>query len=101
MQYIENYVRFEKVLIQNLHIVSVTWSYHNTYFHSIDIFCYIPYERVHVLCLHVKLCIIFCTFFTGYSMLVVATPLLMSPILYIFSRCLDSNPESCRSKQAR
>ncbi len=30
-----------------------------------------------------------------------ATHLFMSPILYIFERCLDSNPESCRSKQAR
>ncbi len=29
-----------------------------------------------------------------------AIPLLMSPIFCIFERCLDSNPESCRSKQA-
>ncbi len=30
------------------------------------------------------------------------TPLLMSPCPFcIFERCLDSNPESCRSKQAR
>ncbi len=27
-----------------------------------------------------------------------ATPMLMSPI-FIYERCLDSNPESCRSKQ--
>ncbi len=31
---------------------------------------------------------------------VLATPLLMSPILY-FERCLNPEPERCRSKQAR
>jgi hypothetical protein len=35
-------------------------------------------------------------FLAGYSVL--ETPLLTAPI---FERCLDSNPESCRSKQAR
>ncbi len=44
---------------------------------SLSLFC----ERVRVVCGH-------------YT-----TLLLMSPILY-FERCLDSNPESCRSKQA-
>ncbi len=43
----------------------------------------------------------FCIFFWRARVCcVLATPLLMSPILYFFERCLDSNPESCRSKQA-
>jgi hypothetical protein len=32
---------------------------------------------------------------------VLVTPLLMSPIFHFFGRCLNPNPESCRSKQAR
>jgi hypothetical protein len=35
------------------------------------------------------------------TLLVLATRLLMLPIFCIFERCLDSNPESCRSKQVR
>jgi hypothetical protein len=42
--------------------------------------------------------LIFFIFMAGLSWLV--TFLLMSLILY-FQRCQDSNPESCRSKQAR
>jgi hypothetical protein len=40
----------------------------------------------------------FCIFLPGFSVL--ATSSLMSPIFY-FERCLDSNPESCRRRQAR
>ncbi len=40
----------------------------------------------------------FFIYLAGQSVL--ATPLLMVPII-IFERCLDWNPDSCRSKQAR
>ena len=44
---------------------------------------------------------ILCVYIFG-ELSVLASPLRMSSILYrIFERCLDSNPESCRSKQAR
>ncbi len=38
-------------------------------------------------------------FLVGYSVCV--TPLLMSPMLHFFERCLVSNPNRCRSKQGR
>ncbi len=38
--------------------------------------------------------------FRVFCCLMVDHSLLMSPILCFFERCLDSNPESCQSKQA-
>ncbi len=47
------------------------------------------------------LCVYFCVCIFLSAETVGQWPLLLSPIFYFVWRYLDSNPESCRSKQAR